>query len=382
MEDFPVNGGGSNSFLIRACCFIRTASSVNKFPSSKNNSDNNKSLKIGTAQDRQYDNNGFLLHMEDSSQEIFSPAVHQGTQVSLLVEHKKDEASSSIDEINHQVRFGGINRLYSAHAGENAEDSDLLNRLQESTVVIVGLGGVGSWAAEALCRSGIGHLVLIDLDDICISNINRQLHALSSTVGKFKIHVLADRCRDINPACHVTCIDDFISTDNANEILNQVQNITMEKFGKDRGITAVLDSIDGSKEKSALLAACADSKLPTVTCGGAAGRSDPSAIVCVDMTRVENDKLLSSCRKYLRKFHNFPPGFAFHEKKTPKSWNLPAVYSEELVPDVPTSSSSNLRQCDGALGTACFVTGTFGFLAAAQIVKGIAQKTLKPPRRR
>ena len=295
-------------------------------------------------------------------------------------------SEADTEDMNHEARFGGISRLYSAHkmnsADSSSSDETLLDRLQKSTVVVVGLGGVGSWAAEALCRSGVGHLALIDLDDICISNTNRQLHTTSATVGQFKIDVLADRFRSINPRCHVTCINDFVSAENVHSILDEIHNTSINELGGS-GITAVLDAIDGSTAKAALLAACTDRKLPTVTVGGAAGRLDPSAIVCHDLSVVKDDKLLSTCRKYLRKDYGFPPGAAFHEKKKKvKKFRLPAVYSTERVPDIPASATtSNLRQCDGALGTACFVTGTFGFMAASQIMKGIAKNNLKPPRR-
>jgi tRNA A37 threonylcarbamoyladenosine dehydratase len=127
----------------------------------------------------------------------------------------------------------------------------VVDRLAQATVVVVGLGGVGSWSAEALCRSGIGNLVLIDLDDICISNTNRQMHAMSSTVGKFKIDEMARRFKDINPDCNITLIHDFVSADNVDGFLTSIP-----------GVTACLDAIDGTKGKSALIAACARHQIP------------------------------------------------------------------------------------------------------------------------
>ena len=234
---------------------------------------------------------------------------------------------------------------------------DVIERLSKATVVVVGLGGVGSWAAEALCRSGIGNLILIDLDDICISNTNRQLHALSSTVGKMKIDEMKRRLLDINPACNISLIHDFVSEDNIDDIFTSIP-----------GVTACLDAIDGSIGKSSLIAACARHRIPIVTCGGSAGRSDPTKIVCDDLTKITCDRLLSSCRKMLRQTYGFEHGKPFSEIKkgnVPRKWRINAVYSLEPQKKLPGGSdSSSLRRCDGALGTACFVTGTCGFVAA------------------
>ena len=321
---------------------------------------------------------------------------------SISEETSNEEANMSIEEMNNGFRFGGVGRLYKTHhEDQNVQDEYVdivLDCLQQSTVVVVGLGGVGSWAAEALSRSGIGHLVLVDLDDICMSNSNRQMHTLSTTVGKFKIDVLANRFRDTNPLCRISCVYDFISLENAEEILDQIQIMVQTKKGttNKNNITAVVDAIDGSKEKAALLAACTDANIPVVTCGAAAGCLDPTRIVCADLTRVSDDKLLTTCRSNLRKYHNFPPGLPFHKRKNTKSWHLPAIYSTERVPKIssPKSSESSedaeseeeeqestFRLCDGELGTACFVTGSFGFTAAAQVITGIVQNTLTPPRR-
>jgi tRNA A37 threonylcarbamoyladenosine dehydratase len=164
--------------------------------------------------------------------------------------------SVSHDEATEQrnLRFAGVGRLYTPPPSDDSmENSHLqvVDRLAQATVVVVGLGGVGSWSAEALCRSGIGNLVLIDLDDICISNTNRQMHAMSSTVGKFKIDEMARRFKDINPDCNITLIHDFVSADNVDGFLTSIS-----------GVTACLDAIDGTKGKSALIAACARHQIP------------------------------------------------------------------------------------------------------------------------
>lgn len=154
-------------------------------------------------------------------------------------------------------------------------------------------------------------------------------------------------------------------------------------------LDVVLDCIDGAKEKTALLATCTELGISIVTCGGAAGKIDPTLIVADDMTRVQNDRLLASCRKNLRKEHGFEKGLSLYEqaklkKKPPKKWRIPAVFSTEVSKPLPNQQSgdaSTLRRCDGALGTACFVTGTFGFVAASQVVDMLARGKTKPPRR-
>lgn len=264
---------------------------------------------------------------------------------------------------DRQLRFAGVSRLYS--------DAELLDRLSQTTVAVIGLGGVGSWSAEALCRSGVGHLVLVDLDEVCISNTNRQLHALSSTVGQMKIDAMKQRLLDINPDCNITLVHDFISTVNVRDLLEAVN------------ADCVLDAIDGSREKAALLAACTDLKTTVVTVGGAAGRRDPTLIACNDIVHVESDKLLRTCRKELRKYYGFPAGLSFRErqKRKVRKWNIDCVYSAEEPKQVDQRNNRSFRRCDGALGTAAFVTGTFGLIAAGRIVDKIACNQLKGPRR-
>jgi len=286
--------------------------------------------------------------------------------------------NSSLAEERH-LRFQGVGRLYSKSSSSTTAATDphlqILDRLNQATVAVVGLGGVGSWAAEALCRSGVGNLVLIDLDDICISNTNRQLHALSTTVGHMKIDEMKRRLLAVNPDCTVTLIHDFVTADNVYEI-----------FGRLGNPAAIIDAIDGSTEKSALLAVSAEYEIPVVTCGSAAGKIDPTKIVCEDLTVVNGDKLLSNCRRKLRKEYGFAEGIPFRgirKGKKVKKWNIAAVYSLEKQKALPSGSdASSLRRCDGALGTACFVTGSFGFVAASRVVDMIANGKLKPPSRR
>jgi tRNA A37 threonylcarbamoyladenosine dehydratase len=282
--------------------------------------------------------------------------------------------ASLLENEQRDLRFQSVAYLY-----ENAQQltkDQVLQRLYQSTVAVVGLGGVGSWAAESLARSGVGHLVLIDLDDICISNTNRQIHATSNSIGRLKIEEMKNRIRSINPLCKVTLIHDFVSQENVHVILDSLLP----------ALTMVLDAIDGTKGKAALIAACVDRQIPIVTSGGAAGRVDPTQIVCDDLTNAFGDKLMVQCRKELRKHYGFAPGLSFGQmqklKRRVKKWNIDSVYSLEEEKLLSTGDdASALRRCDGALGTACFVTGTYGFVAASRVVAKIAQNDLSPPRR-
>jgi tRNA threonylcarbamoyladenosine dehydratase len=268
------------------------------------------------------------------------------------------------------------------------------------------------------------------MDDICISNINRQLHALSSTIGSMKIDVLYQRLQQINPHCNVHRIYDFVSTDNIYDIFDSINAnwgvpvpIHSDDYRYDIGntngndntsmiqhrVTAVLDCMDGAREKAALLAYCNHRAIPICTVGSTAGRTNPAQVTFGDITQVHTsamghswDRLLTTVRKELRQQYHFIPGRPFGRKSKP--WFIPCVYSEEEVTvpaqqatippslrygdtkvssnsNTATRTSSSFRQCDnGVLGTASFVTGTFGFVAASIIVQGIAQNHLHPPR--
>jgi len=330
----------------------------------------------------------------------FSPPATESTDTSYIPEirhcidaikwcQSTQRHTSARDETldnDTQMRFAGVGRLYSIKSSgttfevENASELphvQVLNRLSSATVAVIGIGGVGSWVAEALCRSGVGNIILMDLDDICISNTNRQLHALTSTVGKMKTDEMKKRLVDINPRCNVTLIHDFISVDTAN---NFIASLLPE-------VSVVVDAIDGMYEKTALILACVNHGVPIVTCGGAAGRSDPTKIVTGDLTEVQEDRLLFKCRKELRQAHGFPkvPVPKKGPKPKVKKWRIPAVYSTEVQQLVRDSDSdegtSSFRRCDGALGTACFVTGTYGFVAASKVVEMISTNNMVKPKK-
>lgn len=267
----------------------------------------------------------------------------------LLGQAEKRMPSSQHDT---ERRFGGIRRLY-GEAG--------LQRFRAAHVCVIGIGGVGSWTAEALARSGIGQLTLIDMDHVAESNINRQLHALSGTLGQAKVQAMAERILQINPDCHVDCIEEFISADNLASLLG-------------RGYDHVVDCIDGFRVKAALIAWCRRNRIRLVTVGGAGGQTDPTRIRIADLSNTEHDALFSKTRKLLRTDYGFP-------RNLKRRFDVPCVYSDEqpLFPaadggvchEKPHRPAAGLN-CAGGLGSATTVTASFGLAAASQVLKKLA----------
>lgn len=254
----------------------------------------------------------------------------------------------------YQARFGGLGRLYGA---------DGLTRIRQAHVCVVGLGGVGSWAVEALARSGVGKLTLIDLDDVCVSNINRQIHALTETVGKPKTAVMADRVRAIHPDCEVVAVQRYVSLSNLPTLITS-----------DMGM--VFDAIDALREKCALIAHCREQNIRCITAGGAGGRTDPTLIEIKDLSRSFNDPLLLKVRKTLRREY----GFSRNRKK---KFRIDCVFSPEpirypwadgSVCDTREPGSETGLNCDAGFGTAAYLTGAFGLAAAAHIIREIASQ--------
>ncbi len=245
-------------------------------------------------------------------------------------------------------RFGGIKRLY----GETA-----LNRFQNAHVCVVGIGGVGSWAAEALARSAIGRITLIDLDMVAESNVNRQIHALGDAFGKAKTDAMAERILAINPSCRVSAIEDFVSQDNLAQML-------------DKGFDYVIDAIDNVRTKAAMIAWCKAHNTPIITSGGAGGQIDPTRIEITDLTRTIQDPLLSKVRSVLRKEYGF-------SRDTKKKFGVPAVFSSE-----PLRYPENGAACEEAqtltglncagYGSSVCVTGPFGLFAAGEVLRHLA----------
>ena len=254
---------------------------------------------------------------------------------------------------DHERRFGGTRRLY----GDCA-----LERFREAHVCVIGIGGVGSWAAEALARTAVGRLTLIDLDHVAESNINRQLHALTGTLGMAKVNVMASRIRQINPDCRVTVIEDFLTLENLTTLLHTDYD-------------HVIDCIDGFRIKAALIAHCRRGRIRMVTVGGAGGQTDPTRVRVADLSRTEHDALFSKTRKLLRQDYGFP-------KNLKRRFDIPCVYSDEqpLFPagdgnaghDKPHGAGIGRLNCAGGLGSSMAVTATFGLAAAAHALKKLA----------
>ncbi len=258
---------------------------------------------------------------------------------------------------DYNLRFGGIARLYGVEG---------LNKLLSAHVLVVGIGGVGTWAAEALARSGVGSITLVDLDDICITNTNRQIHAMNGLIGKMKVHAISSRIMAINPQCKVTAIEDYFTAATSEKIL-------------ETHYTFVIDAIDSLQNKCVLAAACKDKSLPLIVTGGAAGKRNPTMIKIDDLGLACNDSLLFSLRKRLRQEFSFPSAAGFTRSKKQR-FNIACVYSTE-EPMYPKSdgsvcnkpeASENLKlDCETGMGSVTHLTGTFGFMAASFVIEQI-----------
>ena len=253
-------------------------------------------------------------------------------------------SAAPLPQADFARRFGGIERLYGATA---------LTRFRTAHVCVVGVGGVGSWVVEALARSAVGRLTLIDLDHVAESNINRQIQALSSTIGMAKIDALAERIAQINPFCQITLIEDFIAPDN------------LERMIGGHGYDYVIDAIDSVKAKAALIAYCRTQAIGLITIGSAGGQRDPTKIAIRDLARTEQEPLLKMVRKCLRASYGFPRG-----EKT--KFNIDAVFSMEPVcePDGGAVCVSGLN-CAG-FGSSVAVTASFGMAAASYVLQQLA----------
>ncbi|WP_421131487.1 tRNA cyclic N6-threonylcarbamoyladenosine(37) synthase TcdA [Alteromonas sp. A079] len=251
--------------------------------------------------------------------------------------------------MSEDQRFGGISRLYGA---------DALEKLKGSHVAIAGIGGVGSWAAESLARSGVGEITLIDLDDVCVTNTNRQIHAMSDTIGLPKVEAIAERIKKINPACKINLIEDFVTPSNVQSLLTN-------------NMDAVIDAIDSIKAKAAMIAHCKRSKIPIVTVGGAGGQIDPTKVTRGDLAKTIQDPLAAKLRSELRRFYNF-------SKNPKRRFQVECIYSTEQLrypqPDGSVCFSKSAMEngtrldCAGGFGAVVTVTATFGMFAAASVI--------------
>ncbi|MBE0509625.1 MAG: tRNA cyclic N6-threonylcarbamoyladenosine(37) synthase TcdA [Chromatiales bacterium] len=259
-----------------------------------------------------------------------------------------------MSELDYQERFDGIRRLY----GDTGATV-----IRACHVCVIGIGGVGSWAVEALARSGVGAISLIDHDDIAPSNTNRQLHTLSNTLGQQKTAVMAERVRGINPDCVLQVFDTRIDEGNQVALLGQ-------------GYDYVIDAIDQVRPKAALLYYCKRNKIPVITTGGAGGMIDPTRIRISDLSRTEHDPLAAKLRQTLRRDYGF-------SRNPQRRFGIDCVYSDEQ-PRFPASDGGVCRgkpaasgvklDCASGYGSASFVTAGFGFAAVSRVLQKIVDK--------
>lgn len=251
------------------------------------------------------------------------------------------DSSLSQDYLN---RFSGIARLY----GQKS-----LGKFASAKVAVVGIGGVGSWTAEALARSGVGNIHLIDLDEVCVTNSNRQLHALTSSVGQLKVEVVQKRLQDINPEGNFKAIADFLTENTLESLMSP-------------GFDVIIDAIDSLKNKTLMAVYCHEKRIPLITVGGAGGKKDPTLVRTGDLATSTQDNLLKRLKKKLRVQHEFPRQ---GEMGIQCVYSLErAVYPNEeggtcFKKDLKDKEQAKL-DCATGMGTATFGTGSFGFAAA------------------
>jgi tRNA threonylcarbamoyladenosine dehydratase len=261
-----------------------------------------------------------------------------------------DVAAAVADEADLERRFGGLRRLY----GDQG-----YARIRTARVAVVGLGGVGSWAVEALARNGVAALTLFDLDHVAESNINRQVQALGSTLGMAKAEALRQRVADIHPGCVVTAVEDFVAPDNWPALLPAAVDV-------------LVDACDQVRAKATLAAWGLASGVPVVCVGAAGGKRRPERVEVVDLSATTHDPLLASLRQRLRQHH----AAVRHGVM-----GVRCVFSREAVaPPMDAACAADGSSSDGSLnchgyGSSVSVTATFGLVAAAEAL----EELLKPP---
>ncbi|WP_250656375.1 tRNA cyclic N6-threonylcarbamoyladenosine(37) synthase TcdA [Alkalimarinus coralli] len=256
------------------------------------------------------------------------------------------------DDFSH--RFGGTQRLYGL---------DAVEKLRQAHVGVIGIGGVGSWAAEALARSAIGKITLFDMDDICVSNVNRQIHALDGEIGRLKVDAMADRIRAINPTVECQAVMSFVTEKNLHTLL-------------DNQFDYIIEATDSVKAKAAIIAYCKRNKIRIVSSGGAGGQIDPSQIQIADLSRTIQDPLLAKVRNLLRRNYNF-------SRNAKRKFGVECVYStEQLVypgdegqvcHQKPSSDGPVKLDCATGFGASTCVTATFGLFAASRVLNKLAK---------
>lgn len=242
-------------------------------------------------------------------------------------------------------QFSGTIKLY----GE-----ERFNKIQASNILIVGIGGVGSWAAESLARTGVGKITLVDMDDICISNINRQVHSTHLNIGQEKVEAMKDRLLLINKEIQVTTCFDFLTPSTMESILEP-------------GFDFVLDSMDSVDNKCHLINHCMKNNIPFLTVGAAGNRFDATKIEIRDINRTVNDKMAKRIKRTLKREYGF-------ERRHDNPYKIPCVTSTEEIQELSANSNTNantnarVHNCQTTMGSASYVTATMGFISAGHII--------------
>ncbi|MGA0846910.1 MAG: tRNA threonylcarbamoyladenosine dehydratase, partial [Luteolibacter sp.] len=241
-----------------------------------------------------------------------------------------------------------------------------LERFSQSHVAVVGVVGVGSWSVEALARSGVGKITLCALDEICISNVNRQLHAADGQIGRQKTEVMAERAKSINPDIQVRIVPRFFSSRSVAEFFKE-------------SMDGVIDAIDTTAHKALLLAETHCREIFTVSCGAAGGRRDPTRIRVTDLAFSGKDPLLHQVRRSLRRDHGFPN---VPQGTKPQAMGIDAVFSDEAPVMIACESnqaheeapkSSRKLSCESGFGSVTHVTAAFGLTAAGRVLEFLAR---------
>jgi tRNA threonylcarbamoyladenosine dehydratase len=275
--------------------------------------------------------------------------------MSRVIEHPQGQGLSSC----YIDRFSGIGRIYGVAA---------MHTFAQAHICVIGIGGVGAWCAEAIGRSGVGSITLVDLDEICVTNINRQVHALTDTIGKAKVTVMKDRMYAINPEVTVYTEQFFYTKKTEDRLLGSIGE-AKPKFD------LIIDAIDHTQRKAQLIEACKRRNIPVVTCGAAGGRRSPHMITCADLSQSTHDGLLRRVKKLLKKTDLFSSDDQEMVKNQHKTdWGVPAVFSKEhpyypnadggVCHEPPTRKDLRL-DCNAGFGSLSFVTATFGFVAVS-----------------
>ena len=377
-----------NSSLIMAssCCYCFSSShTTHKFASAYKRNNNHHSDRLVR----------FERAVSGSKARRFhSPRASSFASSREEEEEEEEENSCALDA--KQYAFVGTEKLYGASN---------LTKLRNAHVVVVGIGGIGSWVAEALARTSIGEFTLIDLDFICVTNINRQAMAAESTVGESKALAMKRRILDLNKDAKVNCVEDFVNKENVEDILKPL-------VGCDEGrkVEYVVDCTDNEQDKAAIIAYCVKHNVPVMTTGGAAGMTNfpPSGVAVEDLQKATFNRLLASARKTLRDKYAFPRGVKkFPNGKRMKSddvvagdgkkpetfkerkFKVIAVYAKELSENFAVKNSSAISSdsvggvpsggkincADGSSGSAAFVTGAIGLAAASKVVVDVLART-------